>query len=224
MLDGTFKSAAGSLDNLLQAIADQVFLPLGVDAFTTFNLGQSMPAFPKYQKLVQFLVELKASKAAFHGMIFVRERQGVFELIKMLQGAPDLDGISFYPFTGESEKKATTATSTQSAPSADTSPEGMKRGQAQAAFRAFLHATGREVLVATSAAEEGIDVPSCEFVVCYTVVTSGRERTQRQGRAKMAKFVEFVELGTSDPDLQRRASQEQVNSDLALHLHLERQD
>ena len=226
MADGTAQTAAASVEALLQALTAQVcHLHLVLEALPT-SLGQSMPAFPKFQKLVQFLVELKASKAAFHGMVFVKERQGVFELVKMLQSAPDLAGVNLYPFTGEGKSQAKSATRTplQSSSSGFIPKAGMKHREAKAAFRTFLHATGQEVLVATAAAEEGIDVPSCEFVVCYTVVGSGRERTQRQGRAraKMAKFVEFVEVGSSDVDLQHKACQEQTCSRLAQQLHLKR--
>ena len=45
----------------------------------------------------------------------------------------------------------------------------------------FRVAQGMNVLVTTAAAKEGIDIPSCDFAVSYTVVESGREWTQRQG-------------------------------------------
>ena len=59
----------------------------------------------------------------------------------------------------------------------------------------FKQADGMAVLVATAAAEEGLDIIQCELVVCYTVVESGRQLMQRRGRARMAssKFICFAE-------------------------------
>lgn len=89
--------------------------------------------------------------------------------------------------------------------------ERVTNSQRKATLLQFLQAAGQEVLVSTSAAEEGIDVPSCEFVVCYTTVQSGRERMQKQGRARatVAKFVEFAEMGSDDLLMQDKARQQQ---------------
>ena len=168
--------------------------------------------FPKFLGLVQFLAGYKADKAAWHGMVFVKERQAVFELTRMLQSAPQLNDINFYAFTGKAaaQKSATT-------------PQGMNLKERKRTFQRFQQASGREVLVATSAAEEGIDIPSCEFVVCYTVAQSGRELTQKQGRARAKEsiFVEFVEVGSTDAVMQEKNRAQQLASQWAQQLHLE---
>ena len=179
--------------------------------------------FPKFQKLVQFLAQLKADKPAWHGMVFVKERQAVFQLTKMLQATPQLAGVNFYPFTGDGKTaQKYTAGSAANSITAVT-PVGMKLKERKSTMLRFHQAKGQEVLVATSAAEEGIDVPSCEFMVCYTAVQSGRELTQRQGRARalVSKFVEFDEEGSTDAAMQRKAREEQMNSQLAQKLHLQ---
>ena len=181
-------------------------------------------AFPKFQKLVQFLAQLKADKPAWHGIMFVQERQAVFQLTKMLQTAPQLAGVNFYTFTGDGKASAQRHTAGSAASSvAAVTPVGMKLKERKSTMLRFRQAKGQEVLVATSAAEEGIDVPSCEFVVCYTAVQSGRELTQRQGRARalVSKFVEFDEEGSTDAAMQRKAREEQMNSQLAQKLHIQ---
>ena len=72
---------------------------------------------------------------------------------------------------------------------------GMKLTEQNNALRQFKEAAGMAVLVATAAAEEGLDIINCEMVVCYTVVETGRERAQRRGRARKAGslFVNIVQ-------------------------------
>ena len=181
--------------------------------------------FPKFQMLVRFLVEQKASKSSWHGMVFVKQRQGAAQLTRMLQNMPDLAGINFYPFMGDGKSGNRAAASTgclTGSTGITAARQGMNLNQKKATFQRFLEADGREVLVATSAAEEGINVPRCEFVVCYTAVESGRERTQQQGRAraKLAKFVEFIEIGSSDSVMQSNGQHEQACALLAQRLHV----
>jgi hypothetical protein len=56
-----------------------------------------------------------------------------------------------------------------------------------------LQVPGRHLLISTSAAEEGVDVPTCSFVVRYNVTTSGVQRIQSKGRSR-AQVSEFVTL------------------------------
>ena len=51
---------------------------------------------------------------------------------------------------------------------------------------------GNKLLIATSAAEEGIDVPNCEFVVRYNAAASGTQRLQSRGRARVLEGAEFL--------------------------------
>lgn len=47
-----------------------------------------------------------------------------------------------------------------------------------------LQDTGKRVLVATSAIEEGIDVPLCSLVVRYNPAEQGQQLVQSKGRAR----------------------------------------
>ncbi len=85
-------------------------------------------------------------------------------------------------------------------------------------LHSFNNGQGRQVLVATAAAEEGLDIPTCEFVLCYAAVETGREWTPRQGRARMLKsqFVHLLEQGTPDEAQLVKSKQQAVNEYAAL--------
>ena len=57
----------------------------------------------------------------------------------------------------------------------------------------LIQVPGRHLLISTSAAEEGVDVPTCSFVVRYNAATSGTQRIQSKGRSR-AQVSEFVTL------------------------------
>lgn len=210
------------VERFLEALSAKVCNLSNVVNCLRANAEGQVSTLPKFQKLVVFLAELKAEKEKRHGIVFVKERQAVFQLTRMLQTAPQLAGITFHPFTGQGKASTVRATIGSAASSMAAVPVGMKASERANAFQRFKQAKGREVLVATSAAEEGVDVPGCEFVVCYTTVESGRELTQKQGRARAmgSRFVQFIESDTTDAVMQEKARLEQVGSQLAQQLHL----
>ena len=164
-------------------------LPAVLEALQA-GMNGAVVSFPKAQKLVEFLTQMTQAKSAWHGIVFVRTRSGVYALTALLQKAAGLGEVSFSPLTGHGKSVAAVTSAMQ----------GMNiRRQAETLDR-FKAAQGRNVLIATAAAEEGIDIPRCEFAVSYTVVESGREWTQRQGRARMldSQFVSIIERGTND--------------------------
>lgn len=193
-------------------------LPLVLQALKS-GMSSAEINFPKFQKLVGFLTGMKEEKTAWHGMVFVKKRQGVHELTSMLRKAPGLaENVHFHGFTGHGAGKNAAHTAGTSTPGTAASSQGMKtKGQA-AALELFRNSQGRQVLVATAAAEEGLDIPNCEFVLCYTAVESGREWTQRQGRARMLKsqFVHILERGTDDELQLAKAKREAENEYAAM--------
>lgn len=144
--------------------------------------------FPKIKELITVLKDLQRAKSASHSIVFVKERKSVHAVVAMLREVPDLVPISFFAYTGRAN--------TGSRRDSGTRVSGMKLTEQKNALRQFKEAEGVAVLVATAAAEEGIDIINCEMVVCYTVVETGRELAQRHGRARKAGsvLVNIIEL------------------------------
>ena len=167
-------------------------LPMAVAALRSHGIHAAV-SFPKFRELIEVLSGLQNSKRASHSMVFVKERQSVHAIVAMLRKVPELAAISFFAFTGRATTGRhrvvglTTGNSTR--------PSGMKLTEQKSALRQFREAGGMAVLVATAAAEEGLDIINCELVVCYTVVETGRELAQRRGRARKAGsvFINIVE-------------------------------
>ncbi|PNH01056.1 Protein Dicer [Tetrabaena socialis] len=90
---------------------------------------------------------------------------------------------------------------------------GMSDTEQQQLLEMFK-APGRKVLVATSAAEEGLDVPSCEFVVRYNAAATGIQLVQSRGRARKREVAEFfciLQDDTLDLHLHAKSQLEEDN-------------
>ncbi|EFJ44697.1 hypothetical protein VOLCADRAFT_121275 [Volvox carteri f. nagariensis] len=146
--------------------------------------------FPKFWALMEYLQRYR-NKPNFHGIIFVRTRQEVLELIGHNNTTGKRAGL---------------------APEQDRHGRGMSDTQQQQVLNLFKE-TGCKVLVATSAAEEGLDVPSCEFVVRYNAAATGIQLLQSRGRArqKVAEFCAILQEGTLDNNLHVKSYQEEAN-------------
>ena len=207
--------------SLLTDLADSIcHLPLALQAL---KIGASTAEvnFPKFQKLVQFLEHMKEEKSLWHGIVFVKKRQGVHELTAMLRKMPGLAAhIEFHAYTGHGTGKSVPRVTDGMGNSSTTGGgDGMKIKDQEAALAAFKGGKGCQILIATAAAEEGHDILTCEFVMCYTVVESGREWTQRQGRARMLKsqFVHIIERGSAD-EVQLVKSKREAENEYAVML------
>lgn len=166
------------------------------------GVDRAAVSFPKAQKLVEFLTHMKMEKDSWDGIVFVKTKAGVFALTELLQNTAGLEEMSFTPLTGHDKVAGVT-----------NAMQGMSiRRQAETLDR-FQAAGNWNVLVATAVAEEGIDIPSCQFAVSYTMVESGREWTQRQGRARKSdsQFVSIIESGINDMAQLCKAKQQAQN-------------
>ena len=52
-------------------------------------------SFPKAQKLMESLAQMKMEKSSWHGIIFVKTRAEAYVLTELLQHTADLEGVSF---------------------------------------------------------------------------------------------------------------------------------
>jgi ERCC4-related helicase len=73
-------------------------------------------------------------------------------------------------------------------------------------------APGRHLLLATSAAEEGLDLPACQAVVRFSVAASGIQRAQSRGRARQraSRYLSLVS-GWQEAALHSKAVAEERN-------------
>lgn len=76
----------------------------------------------------------------------------------------------------------------------------------------FREGRGRELLVSTSAAEEGLDVPTCEFVVRYNAPKTGIQRIQSRGRARAiaSEYFQIVQRETLDMHMHKKSHLEEM--------------
>ncbi|EFN54011.1 hypothetical protein CHLNCDRAFT_58365 [Chlorella variabilis] len=152
---------------------------------------------PKFEALRDFLLEYRGADT-FHGIVFCRTREAVRSLARLISDTPDLQFVEasrallVYRFMGHGNRRGA---------GSGGGGGGMTSKEQRAAMEAFRQ-PGCRLLVSTSAGEEGIDVPRCEFVVRYSAAQTGRERVQSAGRARKlgSRFVEIVER--SPPELQ----------------------
>ena len=196
------------VSQLLKDLAEHVCSLLPVLQALEPGQGSAHMGFPKLQALIRFLSDMHAKETAWHGIVFVKERQSVHTLTHMLQQVPEFaNEVSFHPFTGHGHQKQQQVT-------VGSFSRGMKTKAQKDALESFRCGEGRQVLVATAAAEEGLDIVSCQFVVCFTVVESGRELVQRAGRARMrgSQVVHIVEHGSGDEATLLKAEQEKLNA------------
>ena len=170
--------------------------------------------FPRITKLLDILQNMVHSNPTFHGIVFVRQRQGVFAVANMLHTLPQfVNGVHLHTYTGHSAK-----TRSQLAREGDDhNSAGMPTNKQQEAIDKFQQGTAQEIMVATAALQEGLDVVNCSFVVCYNVTESGVQLMQWRGRTRKfdSEIHVLVEAGSKDEALLGKAFAEERNDHLA---------
>ena len=167
--------------------------------------------FPKFRSLVEILGSM-ISQESFHGIVFVRRRQGVHAVAYMLSKEPSLAAaVTLHTFTGHSSK-----TKAQLAKEGGETA-GMPTRTQQEAVVKFDRGKGREVMVATAAFQEGLDICNCSFVVCYNVTERGVQLMQWRGRARKfdSQIFILVEAGSRDEAMLGKSVAEEQNDHLA---------
>ncbi len=125
---------------------------------------------PKMQALVDIIMRSHAGKSV---IVFAQYRSTIKKIAEILNKS----GISARGFVGKTE--------------------GVTNAHQQQTIADFRD--GRfKALVATSIAEEGLDIPSVDVVVFYEPVASEIRNIQRRGRAGRIRFGEVVILVTKD--------------------------
>ncbi len=119
---------------------------------------------PKYQVLVQVLLEELRNNPNSRILVFVKLRDSVKNIAKNLK---EVSGINPVRFVGQATKAAD-----------DKGLSQKKQIEILDHFREGVY----NVLVSTNVGEEGIDIAECDLVVFYDVVASEIRLIQRKGR------------------------------------------
>ncbi|KAJ1452634.1 P-loop containing nucleoside triphosphate hydrolase protein [Pelagophyceae sp. CCMP2097] len=126
--------------------------------------------FPKFEKLKEVLREKVAVRGmSFRGIIFCEQRIMTHVLDAVVRADMALSLL---------EPVVIYATSTPATPSFSVSKQAARDN-----LDAFKHGRAR-LLVATAVAEEGMDIPKANVVICFDAVTNGVAMVQRRGRAR----------------------------------------
>ena len=151
----------------------------GLDS-ETFNLS------PKAQCLITFLAEQPLGTTT--GIIFVQRRVTTAVICHLLSTHPRTkDRFRCAPFVGSSND-----------PSRKYSLGELLDLKAQKEVLERFRTGEINLLVATNALEEGIDVQSCNLVVCFDPPSNLKSFIQRRGRARREKSTLAIMASTED--------------------------
>ncbi|KAI4260155.1 MAG: hypothetical protein LQ352_000420 [Teloschistes flavicans] len=147
--------------------------------------------------LIDFLIHHQAPR--FSGLVFVRTRAEVAVLSELLSTHPDLS--QFYTistFVGASNLAGRKANIGE-----------LVDVRSQISTLDDLRAGRKNLIITTSALEEGIDVPACNVVVCFDKQMNLKSLIQRRGRARQSKSTFAILFAESD-DLSTVSTWEQL--------------
>ncbi|XP_006832713.1 PREDICTED: probable ATP-dependent RNA helicase DHX58 [Chrysochloris asiatica] len=139
------------------------------------HLANQGPENPKLEKLEEILQKQFGGPNSSRGIIFTRTRQSAHSLLLWLQQQPGLQNLDIR------------AQILIGAGSNNQSPH-MTQSDQQDVIRRFRDGT-LNLLVATSVAEEGLDIPHCNVVVRYGLLTNEISMVQARGRARAGQSV-----------------------------------
>lgn len=159
---------------------------------------QELPPTPgnlndKVEKLISVLLgEYEdEGKEDFAGLVFVEQRVGVSTLAEILRSDPRTKDIfKIGTVVGHSDNSSRARKIIYEPPNLRDQTETIED------FR-----TGKKNLViSTSVVEEGMDVPACRLVVCFSLPQNLKSFIQRRGRARMVKSSYVLMFHESDTE------------------------
>lgn len=171
-----------SIDEKQHLLAIFKQLPSTGGAIPLMNLSH------KVEALIQVLVAQRSLSDDFKGIVFVEQRVWVAILAEILMHHPATKDIfRVGTFIGTSQ-------SGQRKPSIANLFEPRNQQSTLDDFRAGII----NLILATSVLEEGIDVSSCNLVVCFERPKNLKSFVQRRGRARKQTSRYFIFIAVSD--------------------------
>ncbi|EEP81419.1 predicted protein [Uncinocarpus reesii 1704] len=167
---------------------DHLYITSVLSQVTPSNLDEYLDVEPnevstKVNKLIDFLENEHVNGSI--GIIFARERSTVVMLTHLLSLHPRTKHIGTIAFLGSSSFASRKSDITE-----------LHNTKAQMTALDDLRNGKKNLIIATSVLEEGIDVPACDLVICFDFPQNLRSFIQRRGRArkKGSKFALFVDI------------------------------
>jgi hypothetical protein len=151
--------------------------------------GSVLNVSGKVRELLRYLSTLQ--KSAISGIIFVEQRAVAALLCKILSVHPDTRHLSCATFVG-------TANNSKRRAEIGDLASATLHNQVLDAFRIGTC----NLIVATSVLEEGIDISSCNLVICFDGPPNLKSFVQRRGRARDRKS-KFITMA-SENDISRK--------------------
>jgi len=165
--------------------ADKIYLMDILSEVDTFELSDASmmepgSLSPKMEKLIEVLVEeyeadMTRGEQSFSGIIFVEQRVGVTVVAEIL---------SRHPKTKDIFKCGTLVGSSQNSARAGKNLTELVDPKKTDLTLVDFRAGEKNLIVATSVAEEGLDVQSCHLVVCCYMQQTKKSYVQMRGRAR----------------------------------------
>ena len=178
------------------AATDKVTWPESVvQKLTTFwaNVPDLPPRFECLSEVL--LDEYDARESSFRGIIFVERKLSSHVWAHLIANDPDL-------------AKLFTPACLYAANSPVTPSLRLTKAESQARIQAFREGRAN-LLIATAAAEEGMDIPEANCVICFDDITHGVALVQRRGRARQAESSFIIMSERSDRPVSFLAAGEQ---------------
>ena len=177
-----FRQKQGGGEGRIQCASSYLRLPASI----SHDIKHSRPEFsPKVQELIKFLVSQRDSQMS--GILFVDQRVTATMLQKLLSTHPDTKHLSYATFVGTSNPSTYTRCPTELV-NLDDQKTTLEDFRSQKC----------DMIIATNVLEEGIDISSCNLVICFNKPDNLKSFIQRRGRARDKESIFVLMLAEED--------------------------
>ncbi|XP_076804878.1 ATP-dependent RNA helicase DHX58-like [Clavelina lepadiformis] len=166
--------------------------------FHYFEMDEKENMNPMLEQLYEILRQQFERQSDSRCIIFVKTRAIASNLLTCLKEQDDLTDLNLFPEQLIGSGRAVDA--------------GMNKTKQEDTLQAFKD--GRcKVIVATSVAEEGLDIKACNLIITYNYSTNEIGRVQRKGRGR-AKDSRMLMLAYDDSGHVRREKENEIRVEL----------